>query len=263
MALVGCVEIENMNAKVYSRRQLSMEMSAKNYIQNGLVAMWDGIENVDWGQHSDSAPAWVNLMGNSNYDFTLQNASWASDGLITNQSYDRAAESTSSITYTSNLTTEIVFEIYAVPSVGRQIFFKLGDTLKSGSSNRVMRCLAFKTDSPIGWQLKNNSVMTNSGYNTPPLNTPLSIATVYAVPSGSTSNRLSQNPTRIVINNQVLTPTWATDGFSSNFAGMSISTTSNSKGFYGKVHAIRIYNRQLSDTELNKNYLIDKQRFGI
>ena len=263
MALVGCVEIDNMSVKVYLRRQLSAEMSAKNYIQNGLVAMWDGIENIGWGQHSDSASAWVNLMGNSNYDFTLQNASWASDGLITNQSYGRAAESISSIAYTSNLTTEIVFEIYAVPSVGRQVFFKLGNTLKSGSSSRVMRALSFKTDSPIGWQFKNSSVMTNSGYNTPPINTPLSIATVYAVPSGSTEQRLNQNPTRIVINNQTQSPTWGTDGFASVFEGMFISATSNSNGFYGKVHAIRIYNRQLSDTELNKNYLIDKQRFGI
>jgi hypothetical protein len=263
MALVGCVEIENMSVKVYLRRQLSAEMSAKNYIQNGLVAMWDGIENIGWKQHSDSASTWVNLMGNSNYDFTLLNASWASDGLITNQNYDRAAESTSSIAYTSNLTTEIVFEIYAVPSVVRQVFFKLGDTLKSGSSDRIMRCLAFQTATPIGWQFKNNSVMTNSGYNTPPINTPLSIATVYAVPSGSTSNRLSQNPTRILINNQALSLTWYVNGFASSFTGMTISAISISNGFYGKVHAIRIYDRQLSDTELNKNYLIDKQRFGI
>lgn len=263
MALVGCVEIENMSVKVYLRRQLSAEMSAKNYIQNGLVAMWDGIENIGWKQHSDSASAWVNLMGNSNYNFTLMNASWASDGLITNQSYDRAAESISSIAYTSNLTTEIVFEIYAVPSVGRHVFFKLGSTLKSGSSNRVMRGLAFKTDPPIGWQFKNNSVMTNSGYNTPPINTPLSIATVYAVPSGSTSDMISQNPIRIVINNQAQSLTWGVDGFASSFAGMFISTTSNSNGFYGKVHAIRIYNRQLSNTEIGQNYAIDKQRFGI
>ena len=28
--------------------------TARDYVQNGLVAMWDGIENAGWGQHSDS-----------------------------------------------------------------------------------------------------------------------------------------------------------------------------------------------------------------
>ena len=263
MALVGCVEIDNMSVKVYLRRQLSAEMSAKNYIQNGLVAMWDGIENIGWGQHSDSAPAWVNLMGNSEYDFTLLDASWASDGLITNQNYNMAAKSTSSISYTSNLTTEIVFEIYAIPSVSRQVFFKLGNTLKSGSYNYIMRSLAFVSNPIIGWQFKTNSVMTNSGYNTPPLNTPLSIATVYDVPSGSTDHRLSQNPTMILINNQIKEPTWFGTGMATDFTGMSISSLGNPNGFYGKVHAIRIYSRQLSNAEIGHNYVIDKQRFGI
>ena len=241
--------------KAYIGSQLVWEksgsVSARDYIQNGLVAMWDGIENIGWGQHSDSASAWVNLMGNSNYDFTLQNnASWASDGLITNQDYSRAAETVSSIVYTSVLTTEIVFEIYDIPSSSnRVIFFKLSDTLKSGSSNRYMRALAFKLDSNMGWQFKNNSLMTNSGYNIPPLNTPLSIATVYAIPSGSTSNRLTQNPTRILIDNQVMTPTWNGDGMATSHTVMFISV-STENGFYGKVHAIRIYNRQLSNTEI-------------
>lgn len=250
--------------KVYTRRQLMAGVNtAKNYIQNGLVAMWDGIENIGWGQHSDSAPAWVNLMGNSEYDFTLLNASWASDGLITNQNYNMAAKSTSSISYTSNLTTEIVFEIYAIPSVSRQVFFKLGNTLKSGSHKYIMRSLAFISNPIIGWQFKNNSVMTNSGYNTPPLNTPLSIATVYDIPSGSTDHILSQNPTMILINNQIKEPTWSEIGLAKDFTGMSISSLGNPNGFYGKVHAIRIYNRQLSNTEISKNYSIDKQRFGI
>lgn len=253
-----------MSMKVYTRRQLMAGVNtAKNYIQNGLIAMWDGIENIGWGHHSDSATTWVDLMGNSNYDFALKNnASWASDGLITNQNYDRAADSISSIAYTSNLTTEIVFEIYAIPSTDRNVFFKLGDTLKNGSVNYIMRCLAFSKNSSIGWQFKSNSVMTDSGYNTPPLNIPLSITTVYAIPSGSATDRITQHPTRVVINNQAQTPTWGASGMSTGTTNMYISAATTN-GFYGKVHAIRIYNRQLSNTEISKNYSIDKQRFGI
>ena len=30
--------------------------TAKDYVQDGLVAMWDGIENAGWGKHSNAAP---------------------------------------------------------------------------------------------------------------------------------------------------------------------------------------------------------------
>ena len=30
--------------------------TAKDYIQDGLIAMWDGTENAGWGQHSNDAP---------------------------------------------------------------------------------------------------------------------------------------------------------------------------------------------------------------
>lgn len=50
--------------------------TAKDYIQNGLVAMWDGIENVGWGQHDSNATVWKDLVGES--DGTLSNdVSWA------------------------------------------------------------------------------------------------------------------------------------------------------------------------------------------
>jgi hypothetical protein len=38
-------------------------LSAKDYIQDGLVAMWDGIENAGWGEHTNNiADGWMNLV---------------------------------------------------------------------------------------------------------------------------------------------------------------------------------------------------------
>lgn len=36
--------------------------TAADYIQDGLVAMWDGIENVDWGAHDPDATTWIDLV---------------------------------------------------------------------------------------------------------------------------------------------------------------------------------------------------------
>ena len=48
--------------------------TAADYIQDGLVAMWDGIENVGWGEHSDTLEQWNDLIGG----FALR----ASDGYV-------------------------------------------------------------------------------------------------------------------------------------------------------------------------------------
>lgn len=39
------------------------EYTAKDYIQDGLVAMWDGIENAGWGVHDPNATTWKDLVG--------------------------------------------------------------------------------------------------------------------------------------------------------------------------------------------------------
>jgi hypothetical protein len=39
-------------------------LSAKDYIQDGLVAMWDGIENAGWGEHDPYAAEIADLSGN-------------------------------------------------------------------------------------------------------------------------------------------------------------------------------------------------------
>lgn len=35
--------------------------SAASYIQDGLIAMWDAIENIGFGLHDDNATTWVDL----------------------------------------------------------------------------------------------------------------------------------------------------------------------------------------------------------
>lgn len=37
--------------------------TAKDYVQDGLVAMWDGIENAGWGVHDPNAMVWKDLVG--------------------------------------------------------------------------------------------------------------------------------------------------------------------------------------------------------
>ena len=49
------------------------KLSAKSYVQDGLIAMWDGIENAGWGVHDPNATVWKDLSGNG-YDLTMRGA---------------------------------------------------------------------------------------------------------------------------------------------------------------------------------------------
>lgn len=44
--------------------------TARDYVQDGLIAMWDGIENAGWGVHDPNATVWKDLTG-SGYDFQI------------------------------------------------------------------------------------------------------------------------------------------------------------------------------------------------
>ena len=51
---------------------VASKLTAKSYVQDGLIAMWDGIENVGWGRHEDSPAIWKNLVQNSVFpDFSV------------------------------------------------------------------------------------------------------------------------------------------------------------------------------------------------
>ena len=43
--------------------------SAARYVQDGLLACWDGVENAGTGVHDPSTTVWKDLSGN--YAFTL------------------------------------------------------------------------------------------------------------------------------------------------------------------------------------------------
>ena len=37
--------------------------TARDYVQDGLVAMWDGVENAGWGLHDSATTNWIDLVG--------------------------------------------------------------------------------------------------------------------------------------------------------------------------------------------------------
>jgi hypothetical protein len=57
--------------------------TARDYVQSGLIAMWDGIENAGWGQHDANATVWKDL-SNSGNDLNITAGTWAADHFVCN-----------------------------------------------------------------------------------------------------------------------------------------------------------------------------------
>ncbi|HBO99087.1 MAG TPA: hypothetical protein DD637_04540 [Verrucomicrobia bacterium] len=55
--------------------------TARDYVQDGLVAMWDGVENAGWGLHDSAAKSWKNLTGLGGDLPTAQAYAWGADHL--------------------------------------------------------------------------------------------------------------------------------------------------------------------------------------
>ena len=56
-------------------------LTALSYVQDGLVALYDGIENAGVGQHSENTTTWVNLAGDAALDGTCTNLlAWGENG---------------------------------------------------------------------------------------------------------------------------------------------------------------------------------------
>ena len=63
-------EPDQLAAGFINSRAFLAPPTARDYIQDGLVAMWDGIENAGLGIHSSTPSKWVDLTGNG-YDMKL------------------------------------------------------------------------------------------------------------------------------------------------------------------------------------------------
>ena len=74
--------------------------TARDYVQDGLIAMWDGIENAGWGVHDQNATVWKDLIGD--IDIQILNG-----GRFTDNSLERDPAG-NEIAYTPGNVSDIV-----------------------------------------------------------------------------------------------------------------------------------------------------------
>ena len=212
------------------------------YVQDGLIACWDGIENAGAGQHDAAATVWKDAIGG--YEFTL-------NGVTVNADRMTFAGSTSSY---GTLSGDATTSSFVAAKDGTMEIVYRSDT---GAGTQVLLQSTDSSGLAFGIFSGNNIILRSSSSTA---------AQMLPFTSGANTNCVSvfytsRAPVSAVVNGGKM----ALSG--SNYWGSPGTTTvigkraSNASGFLGSIYCIRLYNRHLSDEEIAANYEIDQKRF--
>lgn len=228
--------------------------TAKNYILDGLVAMWDGIENSGWGNHNPNAVVWKDLVGN--LDIVIPGADcFASDHLV-------HSSGTPQSIYPTTLLQDTDFTIESVFAITRETSFNsintqsgTGGTDASGFAQYTLKHVATGNRICARVSYGNGKTWNYSPFDTKCTEIPLN--EIVSISCGAD---------------------FTTRYWSPYVNGRRESTLSRTSGPVGYVspnpvrvfcqqpcsgYCLRLYDRVLSDAEVAYNYSIDQERFGV
>ena len=226
--------------------------TAKDYVQDGLVAMWDGIENAGWGTHDDTTTTWKDLAGNRDLTYT--------QGTIINPDNAQCTSYSSSIAYRSG----------NIPAVTMEFVFKLDDAQTSASCFVLLNrqnTVRYNGQFGFNYGYFGNLYFETLG-NIRRCGVPFDITdrTIHSISAawgnGNYSPATSGNVdgvSRLVTN---LAGT-GRDGDANFIVGGLAPFQPYAYGMKGRVYSVRFYSRALTAGEIARNYNIDKARFGL
>ena len=223
--------------------------TAKDYVQDGLIVMWDSIENVGWGVHDPSDRTWLDIVGGKT--IALPSATQVLDNKMV---FTQAATS-SAISYDSDIPAYSVFHTFRMLN-------------QDQASQMIFILLSYGTSSSVGSYSWNSSIplrvfrgvnwrnITLEDYDAP-----CQIGMVYSTKKDGSSPdaifAIYVNGSQVY---KLVGPSWY---FAYDFALSGNYYIGAATNRPQDVYGIRLYNRAITDAEIAANYAIDKARFGL
>ena len=223
---------------------------ASAYVQSGLIAQWDGIDNAGTGTHDANATEWVDLKQGIKLQL-LDNDYFGEDYLfVTNVTHIADKETFSGF-------SEVTLEAYSVPT--------WNDTI--GNWNCPMVSIPYVGS--IGYDARTGGCsvhyFTSSGQTTVSYQSFNSgydkINNIVAAAKWQTySARIGINSRAVSVNGETRATTTGLNWTGGTRSNSTILNVGNTKARM-KMSSIRVYNRKLTDDEIVHNALIDEIRF--
>ena len=210
--------------------------TAKDYVQDGLIAMWDGIENAGWGVHDSSATVWKDLVGGN--DLVLQNTAHFDENSLVSADRDKlTALCSSKLPYAS-------IEVCGFKDASRNssALVCFGNSV---DGNRMFTC------EPSAIQTYNGNYML--------------ILTTRVDPKCTWAGVHDGDRHDAYVRGELATGTIRSNSWASQHGlfGLSGSDVYSKYTFVGSYYSVRLYSRALTAEELAANYAIDKARFNL
>ena len=228
----------------------------RDYVQDGLIAMWDAYENDGAGGHATELTEWKDTSGTYSFVFTTGSGITVDGGALvfpgTQKGYATLNASNTDATFelAKNGTCEIVIlsEATTGPNCALQSSNQSGILLYARTRTAATKPAEVLTTTGSSSSSSRKSVLYNwsEGITT--------FATTY-------SSALSVNTWA---NGEVL-PASGSDGYGSGAKDATYlghrATLASGQAFKGKIYAIRLYSEQLTPEQIAENHAIDVARF--
>lgn len=217
--------------------------TARDYVQDGLIAMWDGIENVGWGLHDEHSLDWYDLIGGR----ILQTSENTFDAIGLNFSGSGGIVPSPDIRLFGSDATDGHLEV---------VLTKTGDSAAdipiAGAWNSGLFVMSDYSGRQKYLQFANNN------YGRVPVDS------VKDVHSMSCAYNGTSYPPHMYANAIEVFKDGSANGWSnSGVLRVGSGATKSYYPFHGSIHSIRVYSRELTPAEVAANYAIDQRRFSL
>lgn len=217
---------------------------AMQYIQDGLIAMWDGVENAKWGKHDANATEWKDLIGGN--DLQMDAYVGVTDNAMTND-----------VTRTS-------------PAFLKTLDAQLSTVLLNADAFTIE--IAEDATSSVQYYIWSSPLVKLDNRGTQE-SSALLLQQVYNRVIGremfidvNVTPFFNRHTFAVMINKPLNQSQYFMNGAFKNSATVGAYTNAPAVCTFGitnTMHSIRVYNRALTDEEIAHNYAIDKERFGL
>ena len=218
--------------------------TTRDYVQDGLLACWDGVENAGRHCHASSTAVWRDVVGGK--EFSLTGVTVGADRMVfagsaTSYGTLNATDTAATFEKAKNGTVEIVY------------------ASSTGTGNQVI--LQSTTTSGISLGINNATLLiVHSSQLSPKI----------AFSSGIATNGVALRYGNGLFSSALVNGSAATlDSSSTTYWGgadatkttIGTRTSKASAHFTGSIYCIRVYGRQLTDAEIQANNAVDVSRF--
>ena len=227
--------------KLFGDRKMVKTMpTARDYVQDGLIGLWDGIENAGFGIHDSGAGAWKDLFGSNDCTPKDSTFRWTSDGFVCD---GLGLQSAHSMSFKS---VEVVVDI--AKSDQKTTYCPIFGYLESGNAKGIfwlpsLNLLRFYSGSSRSWDTNNADRL---------------IGTYSAVNISGSSTVMYNDGAEKPLSTYGY---WNNVGYSADT--FNIGGTLSNHECIGTIKCVRVYDSVLTQTQISANYEIDKARFNL